>query len=90
MPYLKISSPTDQIQLFWRSNLPNDDISHLKASTKQTILLLNPFFLSIDFLDPQFDDPVLSRNYNLFAFDTISLSGRRLSNTWGVERQLLA
>lgn len=53
-------------------NLPNDDLSILKTSSKPLIVLLQPLFLSIDFLDSQFNDPLLSNSYNMIAYDGVA------------------
>lgn len=52
------------------ANLPNDDLTHINR--KPLIILLAPLFLSVDFLDPQFNDAQLSSVYNMIAFDQIT------------------
>ena len=44
MPYVTL--PEDQIHLYYRTNLPNDDLTRIPASGKETILYLHPTFLS--------------------------------------------
>lgn len=86
MPLLAVSAPEDRINLFWRSNLPNDDLAHLTTSARPTALLLHPFSLSITFLDPQFKDPILADKHNLFAFDLPSFGGS-VTPLYGTRRQ---
>jgi len=70
MPYVTL--PEDQIHLYYRTNLPNDDLTVIATSGKETILYLHPTFLSSVHLSPQFDDPLLNDNFNLIAFDALA------------------
>lgn len=70
MPYVEI--PQDDVSLYWRSNLPNDDLSYIRSNPKPVILLLHPLFMCTDFLDAQFTDPLLVENFHLIAFDSVS------------------
>ncbi|KAF8583671.1 alpha/beta-hydrolase [Ramaria rubella] len=74
MPSIKISS---DLQLFYSSNAPNDDVSKFDHS-KATILFFHPLFLDSTWLRPQFQDARLNAHYNLIAFDARS-SGRTKS-----------
>ena len=75
MPYARISTPKDEIEVFWRSNLPQDDPSVIATNGRPTILLLHPVLLNVEQLEPQFSDPSLSDAYNMVAYD-IPTSGR--------------
>ena len=69
MPFTRISTPEDDIELFWRSNLPQDDPTSISANGRATILLLHGVLLSVEYLETQFSDNSLSDAYNLIAFD---------------------
>lgn len=69
MPFVKLSADRDEFDVYWRSNLPEDDPKYIATNERPTILLLAPAFLSVEFLDRQFDDPALNQLYNLIAFD---------------------
>lgn len=68
MPFLRLSTLEDELDVFWRSNLPNDNIDDIANTTRPTLVILNFTSLSIDFLDKQFEDPAFL-DHNLFAFD---------------------
>lgn len=68
MPFIRLSAHADDFDIFYRSNLPPSANPNF-SNNRPTILLLPPAFLSIDYLNEQFDDPVLSATYNLVAFD---------------------
>lgn len=68
MPFVKLSTDRDQFDIYWRSNLPGDDIAKTGRNGRRTILLIAPAFHSVDFLDIQFSDPALQA-YDLIAFD---------------------
>lgn len=69
MPFVALSTKKDDVNIFWRSNLPNDDLATLASSSRPTLLILNCVMMPIEFLDGQFDDPMLSERYNILAFD---------------------
>jgi pimeloyl-ACP methyl ester carboxylesterase len=69
MPHIEF--PQDGVSLWYKTNLPNDDISRIDRA-KPTIILIHGIFMSSEFLLYQFDDPVLGSNYNLIAFDQLS------------------
>ncbi|KAF8339032.1 uncharacterized protein EI90DRAFT_2442637 [Cantharellus anzutake] len=69
MPYVTL--PVDQIRVYYRTNLPNDDLSQIASSEKATLLILHPTYLSSDHLSSQFDDPLMKDYFNLIAFDAV-------------------
>ncbi|KAF9509496.1 hypothetical protein BS47DRAFT_148466 [Hydnum rufescens UP504] len=69
MPFVAL--PEDRIRLFYRTNLPGDDVSLISQSRRETLLLLHPHFLSSAFMYPQFQDPHLKNTYNMIAFDEV-------------------
>lgn len=66
MPFVQLSAPADEFNVFWRSNIPDDDISQL--GSKPVLVILVPGMMSIDLLDVQFEDPGLQK-FHLLAFD---------------------
>jgi hypothetical protein len=68
MPFVRLSAPEDELNIFWRSNLPKDNIDNIPNTTRPTLVILNFTCLSVDFLDKQFDDPAFL-DHNIFAFD---------------------
>ncbi|KDQ13125.1 hypothetical protein BOTBODRAFT_33737 [Botryobasidium botryosum FD-172 SS1] len=73
MPYLEL--PGQDVTLWYRTNVPGDNIAGWDHA-RPTVLLLHPPFLDSDLgLDPQFADPRLHRAFNLVAFDQFT-SGR--------------
>lgn len=68
MPFVRLSTDRDEFNVYWRSNLPGNDASYAGKNGRPTILLIAPAFLSVEFLNQQFDDPAL-QIYNLIAFD---------------------
>ncbi|KAG8935095.1 hypothetical protein FRC02_008667 [Tulasnella sp. 418] len=72
MPYLESKElAKDKIQLWYTTNLRNDNIAYLDRS-KPTIILLHGMFLDTRFLAPQMADPRLKNAFNLIAFDSLS------------------
>lgn len=71
MPFVQLSAQDDQITVFWRSNLPDDDIEIIHKNGLSTVLMLVPGMLSVDFLDHQFHDCSSLSQYNLVAFDAV-------------------
>lgn len=69
MPFLDLSK--DKISIWYITNLKNDNIANLDRS-KPTILMIHGMFLNTRFLAPQFNDPRLSDNFNLVAYDMLS------------------
>lgn len=67
MPFVQLSTKEDQMNIFWRSNLPNDDLTTL--GSRPTLLIVSCVMMHIDALDSQFNDPVLASRYNILAFD---------------------
>jgi predicted membrane chloride channel (bestrophin family) len=68
MPFVRLSALEDELNVFWRSNLPGDIINDIASTTRPILVILNFTSLSIDFLDKQFEDPAFL-DHNLFAFD---------------------
>lgn len=68
MPFLQLSTSLDSFNVYWHSNLPNNDVTNIGSNGRATLLLLVPARMSVDLLDKQFEDPVL-HPYNLIAFD---------------------
>lgn len=72
MPFVDVSAPSDSLSIFYRTNLPLDDISLLHTGAigqKRTLLMLGHHMLSAEFLDNQFNDLELSSNFNLIGLD---------------------
>ncbi|KAG8973452.1 hypothetical protein FRB90_009924, partial [Tulasnella sp. 427] len=69
MPFLDL--PRDKISIWYTTNLRNDSIANLDRN-KPTLLILHGMFLNTRFLAPQFNDPRLSDNFNLIAYDAMS------------------
>lgn len=69
MPYVQLSAQDDQMNIFWRSNLPNDDLATPALGARPTLLIVSCVMMHIDALDSQFNDPVLASRYNILAFD---------------------
>lgn len=68
MPFVRLSAEGEEFNIFWRSNMPNDDLSHIHESDGPTLLIAGFSALSIDFLQNQFDDLLLAR-YNILAVE---------------------
>ncbi len=81
MPYVDIAQGSDFASLWYITNSPTGHVSSFDPK-RPTIILLHPFFLDSTWLDPQFGDPRLSRDYNLIAFDQRA-AGRTLSRPNG-------
>lgn len=68
MPFTQISAQCDSFNVYWHSNLPNNDVTHIGSNGRATLLMLVPGRMSVDLLDKQFNDPTLEP-YNVIAFD---------------------
>ncbi|KAF8323871.1 alpha/beta-hydrolase [Clavulina sp. PMI_390] len=68
MPFVRLPASSSDFELYWRSNLPGDDLSATHRNGRETVLVLQPGRIPVDWLDSQFNDPALQR-YNLIAFD---------------------
>lgn len=71
MPFVQLSAQDDQITVFWRSNLPDDDVDIIHKNGRPTVLILVPGMLSVEFLDHQFNEASTLNQYNIIAFDTV-------------------
>lgn len=69
MPFVQLSARADELNIFWRSNIPGDDVTQLADCHRPTLLILNCDMLSIEFFDRQFEDHHDFRDFNLLAFD---------------------
>lgn len=72
MPFVAIAE--DGIELSYRTNFPDDDVTRLDPNLP-TILLLHPLFLDSTFVEPQFAH--FRAGYNLIAFDQVSAGQTR-------------
>lgn len=68
MPFIQLSTQPDSFNVYWRSSLPDDEVTNIGSNGRATLLMLVPSRMSVDLLDEQFDDPVLQQ-YNMIAFD---------------------
>jgi pimeloyl-ACP methyl ester carboxylesterase len=82
MPYVDLPNVhEDYVSLWYTTNSATGTVGGFDPA-KATVLLLHPQFLDSSWLSAQFEDPRLSRNYNLIAFDARH-SGQTLSRLNG-------
>jgi pimeloyl-ACP methyl ester carboxylesterase len=69
MPYVDLPNAHDDYASLWYiTNSPTGTVGGFDPA-KATVLLLHPLFLDSSWLSAQFEDPRLSRRYNLIALD---------------------
>jgi hypothetical protein len=82
MPYVDLPNVhEDYVSLWYTTNSATGTVGGFDPA-KATVLLLHPQFLDSSWLSAQFEDPRLSRNYNLIAFDARH-SGQTMSRLNG-------
>jgi pimeloyl-ACP methyl ester carboxylesterase len=82
MPYVDLpNAHDDYVSLWYFTNSATGTVGGFDPA-KPTVLLLHPQFLDSSWLSAQFEDPRLSRNYNLIAFDARH-SGQTMSRLNG-------
>ncbi|KAF8312004.1 hypothetical protein DL93DRAFT_1358718 [Clavulina sp. PMI_390] len=67
MPYVDL--PQSEVQLWWISNIPGDDLAQLRAKPKPLVILLHPAFLTSEWRKPQLTDPTLNESCYMIALD---------------------
>jgi len=68
MPYIDIPSKDDYVSLWYTTNSVYGNVGAFDPE-RPTCILLHPTFLDSTWLIRHFDDPRLSQDYNLIAFD---------------------
>ncbi|KAG2159059.1 alpha/beta-hydrolase [Suillus bovinus] len=68
MPYIDIPSRDDYVSIWYITNSHHGNVGSFDPA-RPTCILLHPLFLDSTWLIRHFDDPRLSREYNLIAFD---------------------
>jgi pimeloyl-ACP methyl ester carboxylesterase len=68
MPYIDIPSRDDYVSIWYITNSVHGNVGSFDPA-RPTCILLHPLFLDSSWLIRHFDDPRLSRDYNLIAFD---------------------
>ncbi|KAK7060144.1 hypothetical protein VNI00_000908 [Paramarasmius palmivorus] len=68
MPYVDFFSDDDWVSIYYTTNSPFGNVGGFDPE-KPTIMMLHPTFLDSSWLNDQFGDPRLDKNFNLIAFD---------------------
>lgn len=68
MPFVDLHANDDFASIFYTTNTPRGNVSGFKPEIP-SIIILHPFFLDSTWLEQQFGDPRLAKNYNIIAFD---------------------
>lgn len=68
MPYIDIPSRDDYVSIWYITNSDYGNVGSFDPE-RPTCILLHPLFLDSSWLIRHFDDPRLSKEYNLIAFD---------------------
>ncbi|KAG0698846.1 Alpha/Beta hydrolase protein, partial [Suillus ampliporus] len=68
MPYIDIPSRDDYVSIWYTTNSDYGNVGSFDPE-RPTCILLHPLFLDSSWLIRHFDDPRLSQDYNLIAFD---------------------
>ncbi|KAI9575030.1 hypothetical protein HD554DRAFT_2052000 [Boletus coccyginus] len=68
MPSVQLPSHDDYVSIWYTTNSPYGNVGSF-APEKPTVVILHPLFLDSSWLNKHFDDPRLSSEYNLIAFD---------------------
>ncbi|KAG1847536.1 alpha/beta-hydrolase [Suillus subalutaceus] len=68
MPYIDIPSRDDYVSIWYITNSVHGNVGSFDPE-RPTCILLHPLFLDSSWLIRHFDDPRLSRDYNMIAFD---------------------
>src|SRR6267154_3459691 len=68
MPYIDIPSRDDYVSIWYITNSVYGNVGSFDPE-RPTCILLHPLFLDSSWLIRHFDDPRLSQDYNLIAFD---------------------
>ncbi|KAG1773827.1 alpha/beta-hydrolase [Suillus occidentalis] len=68
MPYIDIPSRDDYVSIWYITNSVHGNVGSFHPD-RPTCILLHPLFLDSSWLIRHFDDPRLSQDYNLIAFD---------------------
>ncbi|KIO03144.1 hypothetical protein M404DRAFT_27427 [Pisolithus tinctorius Marx 270] len=76
MPFVDIPSRGDYVSLWYRTNSVYGNVGSFDPS-KPTIIMLHPLFLDSTWLQRHFDDPRLSLQYNIIAFDQRTMGRSR-------------
>ncbi|THU83934.1 alpha/beta-hydrolase [Dendrothele bispora CBS 962.96] len=68
MPFVDLHSGDDYASIYYITNTPLGNVGGFDPK-KPTIIMLHPTYMDSKWLDNQFGDPRLDKNYNLIAFD---------------------
>ncbi|KAH8118544.1 alpha/beta-hydrolase [Phellopilus nigrolimitatus] len=68
MPYIDFVSKEDRVSLWYITNTRMGGIGDFDPA-RPVVVMLHPLFLDVTWLTTQFEDPRLSRRYNIIAFD---------------------
>ncbi|KAF8314972.1 hypothetical protein DL93DRAFT_2167010 [Clavulina sp. PMI_390] len=70
MPLISLSTPGDQFEAFWLSNVPENDLTTIATNGRRTVLIINASRFSIKggYMDPQLNDAAF-QNYNVIALE---------------------
>lgn len=69
MPWCDIVSLSERVSIWYYTNSLSGNVGSLDRS-KETILLIHPYFMDSSWMRLQFHDPNLKSRYNLIAYDT--------------------
>lgn len=68
MPFVDLPSHDDYVSIWYITNSAYGNVGSFDPA-KPTVAILHPLFLDSGWLEKHFDDPRLSSDYNLIAFD---------------------
>ncbi|KAH0839594.1 alpha/beta-hydrolase [Lanmaoa asiatica] len=68
MPFVHLPSHDDHVSIWYITNSPYGNVGSFDPE-KPTVVILHPLFIDSSWLTRHFDDPRLSSDYNLIAFD---------------------
>lgn len=68
MPFVQLPSHDDYVSIWYITNSAYGNVGSFDPE-KPTVVVLHPLFLDSSWLTKHFDDPRLSSEYNLIAFD---------------------
>lgn len=71
MPYVDLFSSDDYASIYYTTSSPYNNVGGFDPA-KPTLLVLHPLLLDTTWLDCQFGDPRLHKDFNIIAFDTRS------------------
>ncbi|KIJ70401.1 hypothetical protein HYDPIDRAFT_164452 [Hydnomerulius pinastri MD-312] len=76
MPYVDIPSHDDYVSIWYITNSMYGNVGSFDPK-RPTVVILHPLFLDSSWLTRHFDDPRLSTEYNLIAFDQRTMGRSR-------------